>query len=153
MTGLKQESALKPEAALYRIMPDCDGAILRWVCNGLRENTEWVGDSYTFGVCYKGRMVAGIILNNYRKNKDVWLTIYSTDKHWCVKSVLKYTFKTCFETLNCDRVNILVDVDNQKSLSLCERLGFVKEGLLRQYREDGKDCYFMGMLKKECKWL
>ena len=153
MTGLKQESGLKSEPVLYKIMPDFNGVIQRWICDGLNEDTDWIGDSYTFGICYKGKMVGGIILNNYRKDLDVWLTIYSVSPHWCVKNVIKYTFKTCFEALNCKRVNILVSKDNIKSLSLCERLGFVKEGLLRQYREDGKDCYFMGMLKKECKWL
>ena len=153
MTGLKQASDLKLEQALYKIMPDYKGVIQKWICDGLNEDTDWIGDSYTFGICYKGKMVGGIILNNYRKDLDVWLTIYSVSPHWCAKSVIKYTFKTCFEALNCKRVNILVSKDNIKSLSLCERLGFVKEGLLRQYREDGKDCYFMGMLKKECKWL
>jgi len=153
LTGLKQESDLKSEPVLYKIMPDFNGVIQKWICDGLKENTDWIGDSYTFGICYKGKMVGGVILNNYRKDLDVWLTIYSVSPHWCAKSVIKYTFKTCFEALNCKRVNILVSKDNIKSLSLCERLGFVKEGLLRQYREDGKDCYFMGMLKKECKWL
>lgn len=153
MTGLKQVSDTKSVPALYKIMPDCNGVIAKWVCDGLGEDTEWIGDNYTFGICRQGKMVAGIILNNYRQDLDVWLTIYSVDPRWCVKSVLKYTFLVCFKTLDCKRVNVLVSKDNIKSLSLCERLGFVKEGLLRQYREDGKDCYFMGMLKKECKWL
>ena len=153
MTGLKQESALKSEAALYEIKPDCGGVIQKWICDGLGENTDWIGDSYTFGISYKGQIIAGIIMNNYRKDLDVWLTINSTSPHWCSKSVLKYIFTTCFETLNCKRVNIFVSKDNRKSLSLCERLGFKKEGLLRQYRENGQDCYIMGMLKKECRRL
>ena len=144
---------MKAEAALYRIKPDSGGVIMKWICDGLGEDTDWVGDSYTFGIEYRGQIVGGIIMNNYRKDLDVWLTIYSTSPHWCSKSVLKYIFTTCFETLNCKRVNIFVSKDNRKSLSLCERLGFKKEGSLRQYRENGQDCFIMGMLKKECKWL
>ena len=144
---------MKSEAELYRIMPDYMGVIQKWVCDGLGEDTQWIVDSFTVGIAYKGKIIAGIIMNNYRKDLDVWLTIYSTDKHWCARSVLKYVFKTCFETLKCKRVNILISKDNHKSISLCERLGFVKEGLLRQYRENGHDCYILGMLKKECKWL
>ena len=144
---------MKAEAALYRIKPDYGGVIMKWICDGLGEDTDWVGDSYTFGIEYRGQIVGGIIMNNYRKDLDVWLTIYSTSPHWCSKSVLKYIFTTCFETLNCKRVNIFVSKDNQKSLNLCTRLGFKKEGLLRQYRENGQDCFIMGMLKKECKWL
>jgi RimJ/RimL family protein N-acetyltransferase len=144
---------MKPEAELYSIRPDFDGSIQKWICDGLGENTDWIGDSYTFGICYGGRMVGGIIMNDYRKDLDVWLTIYSISPRWCSKSVLKYIFKTCFETLNCKRVNVFISKDNSKSLSLCERLGFVKEGLLRQYRENGQDCYILGMLKRECRWL
>lgn len=144
---------MKPEAELYSIKPDFDGSIQKWICDGLGENTDWIGDSYTFGICYGGRMVGGIIMNDYRKDLDVWLTIYSVSPRWCSKSVLKYIFKTCFETLNCKRVNVFISKDNSKSLSLCERLGFVKEGLLRQYRENGQDCYILGMLKRECRWL
>jgi hypothetical protein len=147
----KKSSRIIPET--YRIMPDCGGVIKKWICTGLNTDMDWVGDSFTFGICYKGKMVGGIILNNYRKDLDVWLTIYSVSPRWCCKKVLKYTFLMCFKTLECKRVNVLVSKDNHKSLSLCERLGFVKEGLLRQYREDGKDCYILGMLKKECKWL
>jgi RimJ/RimL family protein N-acetyltransferase len=144
---------MKPEAELYSIKPDFDGSIQKWICDGLGENTDWIGDSYTFGICYGGRMVGGIIMNDYRKDLDVWLTIYSVSPRWCSKSVLKYIFKTCFEALNCKRVNVFISKDNSKSLSLCERLGFVKEGLLRQYRENGQDCYILGMLKRECWWL
>jgi len=144
---------MKPEVELYSIKPDFDGSIQKWICDGLGENTDWIGDSYTFGICYGGRMVGGIIMNDYRKDLDVWLTIYSVSPRWCSKSVLKYIFKTCFETLNCKRVNVFISKDNSKSLSLCERLGFVKEGLLRQYRENGQDCYILGMLKRECRWL
>ena len=145
--------AMSMEQEYYKIMPDSGGIIKKWICDGLGENTNWVGDSFTFGVCYRGKMVAGLIFNNYRANLDLWMTIYSISPKWCSKSVLKYIFTTCFEALNCKRANVLVSKDNHKSLSLCERLGFKKEGLLRQYRENGDDCYIMGMLKKECRWL
>lgn len=141
------------ETEFYKIMPDFGGIIKKWICDGLGENTDWVGDNYTFGISYKGKMVAGLIFNNYRANLDLWMTIYSTSPKWCSKSVLKYIFTTCFVTLNCKRANVFVSKDNHKSLSLCERLGFKKEGLLRQYRENGDDCYILGMLKQECRWL
>jgi len=31
-------------------------------------------------------------------------------------------------------------------------LGFKIEGLLRRFREDGSDCYFLGLLKEERKF-
>lgn len=153
MNGMTHKCVMKSEAGLYKIWPDCCDVILQWICAGLGENTDWIGENYTFGISYKDKMVGGLIFNNYRPNVDVWLTIYSTSPRWCSKFVLKYIFKTCFETLNCRRVNVLVSKSNKRSFDLCRRLGFVKEGFLRQYRENGEDCYIMGMLKKECRWL
>ena len=62
-------------------------------------------------------------------------------------------FALAFNILKCRRVNLLVSKSNVRSLDFVRRLGFKTEGLLREYRENGEDCYFMGMLAKECPWL
>jgi RimJ/RimL family protein N-acetyltransferase len=144
---------MKSEVELCKIVPDLDGSIAKWVCDGLKENTDWIGANVTIGIFLGGNLIAGIIFNDHRKDIDVWLTIYSIDKRWCTKAVIKYVFGIVFKLMNCRRCNIFISKDNQKSLSLCERLGFKKEGLLRQYRENGTDCYILGMLKSECRWL
>lgn len=151
MTGLRQESALKPEPVLYK--PDDTGEVIKWVCAGLGDKVADYGANLTIGVYLGNKLIAGIIFNDHRKDIDVWLTIYSIDKRWCTKAVIKYVFGIVFKLMNCRRCNIFISKDNQKSLSLCERLGFKKEGLLRQYRENGTDCYILGMLKSECRWL
>lgn len=151
MTGLKQASGLKSEPVLCK--PDDSGEVIKWVCAGLGDEVEDYGANLTIGVYLGKKLIAGIILNDHRENHDVWLTIYSTDKRWCTKAVIKYVFGIVFILMNCRRCNVFISKDNHKSLSLCERLGFVKEGLLRQYRENGTDCYVLGMLKKECRWL
>jgi RimJ/RimL family protein N-acetyltransferase len=151
LTGLKQASDLKSEQVLCK--PDDSGEVIKWVCAGLGDEVEDYGANLTIGVYLGKKLIAGIILNDHRENHDVWLTIYSTDKRWCTKAVIKYVFGIVFILMNCRRCNVFISKDNHKSLSLCERLGFVKEGLLRQYRENGTDCYVLGMLKKECRWL
>lgn len=148
---MTRKCALSSEAVSYR--PDTTGYVLKWVCDGLGDKTEDYGANLTIGVWFGKILIAGIILNDHRKNVDVWLTIYSIDKRWCTKAVIKYVFGIVFGLMNCRRCNVFISKDNHKSLSLCERLGFKKEGLLRQYREDGTDCYVLGMLKSECKWL
>lgn len=152
MSGITQALDLKSEQGYCSIIPDCNGVIAKWVCDGLGYDTNWIGDNYTIGIKNKKNIIAGLIFNNYRDNVEVWLTIYSVSPYWCNKKILRYIFKTCFETLKCERVSVLVSKDNSKSLSLCKRLGFKIEGLLRRYRENGKDCYIMGMLKEENKW-
>lgn len=143
---------MQSEMAYCKILPDSGNIISNWVCEMLGFDNSWVGDNYTIGIELEGKMIAGIIFNNYRKNCDVTLTIYSNNPRWCNKRILKYVFGVCFNKLNCRRVSVLVSKDNAKSLKLCKHLGFKVEGLLRQFRDNGEDCYFMGMLKTENKW-
>lgn len=139
-------------AASCDIVTDSGGLIADWVCKGLGENIDWIGDNLTIGIVSDGKLLAGIIFNNYRPQTDVTLTIYTTNKRWCSKKILKHIFGIAFETLNVRRISLLVSVSNEECLRLVDRLGFKREGLLRQYRENGEDCYFLGMLKNECKW-
>ena len=61
-------------------------------------------------------------------------------------------FNFVFGTINAERASLFVSKDNEPSINLVEKLGFTREGLLRHYRDNGKDCYVYGMLKSECKW-
>lgn len=141
---------MKSEAVLCK--PDLDGSIMKWTCQGLKEDINWVGDNVTIGVYLNNELIAGIIINEIRPNVDAYMTIYSINKRWCTRKVLRYVFNFLFDKVGCRRVSLLVSKDNEASNKLVKGLGFVCEGLLRQYRDDGKDCYFYGMLKSECKW-
>ena len=143
---------MKLELESCKIFGDTDGSVMRWVCAGLGYDTDWVGGNVTMGISLNGKLIAGIIFNDLRPNVDVWLTIYSTDKRWCNRRVLRTVFNLAFEKMGCRRVSLFVSKDNEASIKLVEGLGFVREGLLRQYRENGSDCYVYGMLKQECKW-
>ena len=143
---------MKSEPALCRIIADLDGSIAKWVCDGLEYDTDWIGANVTMGIVLDGKLIAGIIFNNIRPNIDVWLTIYTINKRWCNRRVLRCIFNLAFNKMGCRRVSLCVSKDNEISKKLVESLGFVYEGLLRQYRDNGDDCYLYGMLKNECKW-
>lgn len=143
---------MKSEAESCRIVADLDGSIAKWVCDGLKEDTDWIGSNVTMGVVLGGELIAGIIFNDVRHGRDVWLTIYSTDKRWCNRRVLRAIFDLVFKIMDCKRASLFVSKDNEPSIKLVEGLGFVREGLLRQYRDDGNDCYVYGMLKSDCIW-
>lgn len=140
-------------AEFCELIVDDDGRIACWVCQNLAM-PEYAAESVcALGFLYKKRLIGGVVFGNYRQNRDIWLTIYTNDKHWCNRRILKTIFKLAFEFFNCRRVSILITEDNAASLSLTKRLGFRKEGRLRQFREDGKDAYVLGMLKEECNFL
>lgn len=137
----------------YKIIPDITGAISHWVCKGLGYDTKWLGNNITFGFFINDELKGGLIFHDYRPDHDIWWTVYTTDKRWCNRRMLKQMFDFAFGKLNCRRINLLVSKSNLESLRFVQKLGFQKEGLLRAYRENGEDCYFLGMLKNECKWI
>lgn len=136
-----------------QLRPDLYGGITDWVRRGLGYDASWPGDCLTFGFYYNNKLAGALVFHDLRKHLDVWWTIYSVDKHWCTRSILKQMFAMAFQTMDCRRISILVSKSNQQSLSLVRRLGFKIEGLLRRYREDGDDCYILGMLREECPWI
>ena len=144
---------MKTEVALSELVADKDNQIARWVCRGLNCDTNWLKDFRTFGVIRNNQIIAGIIFHNARFGQDVWWTIYSTDKHWCTKRIVKILMKEAFENLQCRRINVLIDSDNQKCLKLVKQLNFKIEGRLRQFNDDGKDRYILGLLKSENKYI
>lgn len=152
LSGIIQALDTKSETEYCRIFGDTDGSVAKWVCDGLNENTDWIGNNVTIGISLGGKLIAGIIINDIRPERDCWLTIYSTDKRWCIKRVLKCVFGLIFNKMKCKRCSIFISKDNEASLRLCKKLGFTCEGLLRQYADDGQDRFVLGMLKSECIW-
>ena len=133
---------------------------IRWLFGYDREVTEWVrqrldnshfGPATAIGLVKYGKIIAGVVYHNYRLN-GLEMSIATEDKHWASRRTLKAFFAYPFNQLNCERVTALVLEDNLKSRDMVNRLGFKKEGVLRNAMQ-GKDIHIYGMLKDECKWI
>lgn len=134
------------------IFLDLTGDVRDWVGSGLNEPKDWVGQNITLGVKMGKQLIAGIVFHDIRPRTDVWLTIFSTDKRWCNKRVLRAIFDIAFNFLECRRASVRVDAFNKKSRKLVEALGFIKEGVLRRFEDNGNDGIIYSMLKNECVW-
>ncbi|MBQ7659406.1 MAG: GNAT family N-acetyltransferase [Alphaproteobacteria bacterium] len=135
-----------------RIFFDAGGSVVRWVCGNLGENTRWVGQNISLGIELEKKLIAGIIINDIRPYVDAWLTIYAQNKKWCNRRVLRTVFEVVFNLLKCRRASVMVDADNIQSQNLVSRLGFVQEGVLRAYQNNGHDALVYSMLTNECRW-
>lgn len=144
---------MKTAADCCRIVADRNNVITHWVCRGLKTDSAWVKNYRTLGVMKGDRLLAGLIFHDVRYGQDVWWTIYSIDKHWCSKRIIKAFMREAFEVMKCRRINLLVNPENTACLNFVTRLGFKIEGRLRAFREDGKDCCLLGLLKSENKYL
>lgn len=150
MIGMKQVSDFKRERVLCK--PDMSGATLRYVADGLGDRVEEYMPCLALKITLNDEIIGGVLIHTIRPEIDCWLTIYTTNKRWATRGVLRYVFGIVFNLMNCRRCSVLVSKANSASLKMCKQIGFKEEGLLRQYRDDGDDCYCLGMLKNECKW-
>jgi ribosomal-protein-serine acetyltransferase len=110
------------------------------------------------GVWYKNSLVGCIGLNGLSKSSrrasiGYWLSHDYQKKGIMTRSV-KSLIGYSFNTLDLNRISIEACVENVSSCAIAERLGFVKEGIVRQFEYvDGRylDYQVYSVLKSEWK--
>lgn len=103
------------------------------------------------GVEQDGELIAGVVYTHYC-GTDIRMHV-AGEGRWLNREGLFRFFAYPFLQLGCRRVSGLVRSDNLKAQRFDEKLGFVREGLLRDADEDGCDLIVYGMTKAECRWL
>ncbi len=136
-----------------RVVYDVNQLTVPWVCAGLGYPPDSLRVFMALAFMRGNKLCGALLFHDGYASKDVWWTIYTIDKRWCQRSVLRQIFKVAFDDLKCRRVGVLVQADNEKSLKLVKRMGFVEEGRLRQLGENGQDCFVFSMLRNECLYL
>jgi hypothetical protein len=93
---------------------------------------------------------AGFIISPYNSVADVWIICDKEAEH-CKKEILyycsEYLEKFSIET-GVRRVQAAIRVEHKDCQRLIEALGFEKEGVLKKYSVDGKDCIMYGRIPK-----
>ena len=152
MNGMTRGSDMSRETASCKVVADIGGVVTRWVCAGLNIGLDWLGPHQTIGFVQNDRLIGGLIYHDCRPGRDVWWTLYTTDKRWCTRKNLRFMFSVAFDYYHCRRISIMTAADNVRCLKLAFRLGFETEGRLRGYGDDGKDVVIMGLLKENTKF-
>ena len=143
---------MKTEADCCKIVRDTDNIITNWVCRNLNLSADWVKNNITLGVVKNNQIIAGLIYHDIEVGKMLSWTIYSHDKHWCTRKIVKELMRIAFDVFGVRRINIVVDTDNNKCLNFVQRLGFKIEGTLRNFGDQGQDRYVLGLLQSDNKY-
>ncbi|MBE6452996.1 MAG: GNAT family N-acetyltransferase [Alphaproteobacteria bacterium] len=138
--------------ASCNIVTDYHEQITDWVCFGLGMDKAWLDNHYTIGFVYQGRLIGGLIYHNIRFGRDVWWTLYTTDKHWCNRRILKFMFSVAFDYFKCKRITVMTTKSNLKCQKLAKDLGFRQEGNLLGYADNGEDIIIMGIQREQSKF-
>lgn len=108
--------------------------------------------NFTYTIKVKDdKILAAVIFENYNgHNVDVHIYAKGHMDRKCIRTVFSYAFNT----LKCVRLTSLLPIDNSVMRSIIERLGFEKEGTLKNYYGLDKHCdvYRMDSVKAR-KWI
>lgn len=112
------------------------------------------GDCTTIGIVRFGKLLGGVVYNNYRPQiGDIMVHFAFDSPKWATREVLASVCYYPFVQLNCNRVTAIVKKKNKRSRRFIEQaIGFRLEGCIRKgFGND--DAMLYGLLRHECRWL
>lgn len=128
-----------------------DELVRNWVAERVHE--DQFSNEVAIGLEEDGQLIAGVVYNLYTGPSISMHVAAVPGRRWMTRDFLWRAFAYPFVQLNCRRVTGLVREDNLDAQRFDEKLGFVREGLIRSACEDGQNMILYGMLREECRWL
>jgi RimJ/RimL family protein N-acetyltransferase len=77
---------------------------------------------------------------------------WAGDRGWLSRGFLRLVFAYLWGQLECRRITGRINASNDTAIAMSERLGFVREGTMRQAAPDGGDVHIYGLLRQECRY-
>ena len=99
-----------------------------------------------------GEILAVVIYTRFSKHNCEMSIATSGHKNWASKRFLKACYAYVFYQCGLKRITVVVDENNNQSITMCKKLGHVKEGILHSWFGETNGVIFR-MKKEECKWL
>jgi len=134
---------------MIELRPNAGQEVTDWITK--RVGVTALTDCTNLGFYEEDELVGGVAFYEYRVQDIVFSGVM--EKGSFNKTMLRTLFNYPFIQLNCHRITAYTEIDNRQANFFLKRLGFKKEGTMREISERLKDINVYGMLKKECTWL
>jgi len=108
---------------------------------------------YTIAIFDNACEFMAVVLYTDYTGMDIAMHIASVSPKWATRESLRVIFTYPFVELGVQRVSAATKQSYAHALEALRRVGFVREGELRNYHEDGDSDIISGMLKEECRWI
>ena len=125
-----------------------DEAYPQWAAAALNIDRGYFGNCSTISV-WSGNEICAVVIYSSHNGINCEVTVAATSKWWLRKSTLNILMKYPFYQLGCQRITLLIRQDNALTQRACEKVGFEREGCLRNFYPDGSNCLIYGLLKSE----
>lgn len=96
--------------------------------------------------------ILGVVIFSRFTTGNCEITVAAKDARFISKRFAYAVAYYPFWQLQCRRVTAFIAVENEKSLSLAQRLGFRIEGTVRNWFPTG-DAHILGLLREDFVWL
>lgn len=134
-----------------RVLIGADREVALWVqrlCGA-----KFAASARAFGVTRGGRLVAGVVFDRWlERDANIEMSAAARGRLWLDRYVIDVVLGYPFRQLGCLRVTASVVPENTRARRILERLGFEKEGLVRNARvsEEGepRDVEIWGLLRE-----
>lgn len=122
----------------------CDERFRYWLEG--KVGTTLPEDAQFIGRIVDGKVVAAVSFSHWTGH-DIELSVAALPGAGS-RALLRAIFQYVFDQLDCVRCTARIRASNEKSLSLAERIGFRREGVLRN-GYGNEDAVILGLLRNE----
>lgn len=130
-----------------------DQRVSRWVSRQIEGTPIDFGPHASLAVLKDDEVVAGIVYSEMHGDFDIRASIATRGPGWATRGVLRALFSYPFDQLKVRRITCLIAADNVKSQTLCEKMGFSREGTHPRAWDGHKAAMSYGLLREDCKWI
>lgn len=128
------------------IVTEQDPRLLAWAQHQLdmafQPGARWIANVDDTGI------LCVVVYQNWHRT-GCEMAIASSTPRWASRAFLRAGFAYPFEQLGLQRVTFVTSAWNYACITLCRRLGAVKEGELRRYYSDGSNAVIYGLFHEE----
>lgn len=107
---------------------------------------------YAIGVERRGRLIAGVIFDNFATEVRCSMHCVGVEKNWCSRALLRACFDYAFNFAKCKVIVNIVESNNVQSLKFTKHVGFEEVGVIKNGAKDG-DLIVLAMQREQCRWL
>lgn len=137
---------------MFSVMYDRQAELIAWTEARIPEN-RFRADAKAIGVTRNGEICGVAVFDNFSVGSCCVSVASDGSRRWITREFLIRVFAYPFLQLGYRRLTCFIAASNRDSIRLCQHLGWVREGVLRQGSPDGDDLIVLGLLRSECRFL
>lgn len=119
---------------------------MTWAAKLLKIDPNYFGECTTIAVA--GPRPAVVVYSRYN-GINCEVTVAAMGIGWLRKPILSVLLAYPFKQLGCRRITLVITDTNQRTQRAARHVGFMHEGYLREFMDNGEGCHLYGMTKTE----